>query len=64
MSVGWGPDGFSVLPVLLGVSLIGAGLALVVWTVSLFVRGRGTLAPGTRRRGSSCAGPTGSSATR
>ena len=47
VSVGWGlPDGFSVLPVLLGVSLIGAGLALVVSTVSLFVKeGGGTLAP-------------------
>jgi protein-S-isoprenylcysteine O-methyltransferase Ste14 len=47
VSVGWGlPDGLAVLPVLLGLSLIGAGLALVAWTVTLFVKeGGGTLAP-------------------
>jgi protein-S-isoprenylcysteine O-methyltransferase Ste14 len=47
VSVGWGlPDGLSVLPVLLGIALLGAGLGLVVWTVALFVReGAGTLAP-------------------
>ena len=45
--VGWGlPDGLAVLPALVGVSLVGVGLALFVRTVSLFVTvGRGTLAP-------------------
>lgn len=44
--IGWGGDGLSVLPVLLGLVLIGGGLALWLWTVRLFARvGRGTLAP-------------------
>jgi protein-S-isoprenylcysteine O-methyltransferase Ste14 len=47
VNVGWGlPDGVVVLPLLLGTAWIGCGLALVVWTVSLFVtEGEGTLAP-------------------
>jgi protein-S-isoprenylcysteine O-methyltransferase Ste14 len=45
-AIGWGGDGLGVLPVLLGLVLIGAGLALWLWTVRLFARvGRGTLAP-------------------
>lgn len=45
--VGWGlPGGFALLPVLLGVLLVGLGVALVAWTVSLFsTEGGGTLAP-------------------
>jgi protein-S-isoprenylcysteine O-methyltransferase Ste14 len=45
--VGWGlTDGPAVLAVLLGVALIGLGLALVVWTITLFATiGEGTLAP-------------------
>jgi protein-S-isoprenylcysteine O-methyltransferase Ste14 len=44
--IGWGGDGFAVLPVLLGFVLICAGVALWLWTVRLFARvGRGTLAP-------------------
>lgn len=45
--VGWGlTDGLAALPVLLGLALIGLGLALVVWTIKLFATiGRGTLAP-------------------
>ena len=44
--VGWGGDGLAVLPVLLGLAAIAAGLALWLWTVRLFARiGRGTLAP-------------------
>jgi hypothetical protein len=47
VDVGWSmTDGLAALPVLLGVTLIGLGLALVVWTVKLFATiGRGTLAP-------------------
>jgi protein-S-isoprenylcysteine O-methyltransferase Ste14 len=47
VDVGWGlPRGAAVLPVLLGVALIGAGLVLVGWTVALLATvGRGTLAP-------------------
>ncbi len=46
-NVGWGlAEGPAVLPVLLGIALIGAGFALWLWTVRLFARvGRGTLAP-------------------
>lgn len=46
-NVGWGlPAGVAVLPVLLGLALIGAGFALWLWTVRLFARfGDGTLAP-------------------
>jgi protein-S-isoprenylcysteine O-methyltransferase Ste14 len=46
-TVGWGlPDGLAVLSVLLGIGLIVFGLALVAWTVRLFVTvGHGTLAP-------------------
>jgi protein-S-isoprenylcysteine O-methyltransferase Ste14 len=46
-NVGWGlPGGLAALPVSAGVALIGAGVALVVWTVSLFIaHGEGTLAP-------------------
>jgi protein-S-isoprenylcysteine O-methyltransferase Ste14 len=45
--VGWGLDGAAAaLPVLLGLGLIGAGVALWTWTVRLFARiGKGTLAP-------------------
>ena len=45
--VGWGlPGAFALLPVLLGALLVGLGVALVAWTVSLFAaEGRGTLAP-------------------
>jgi protein-S-isoprenylcysteine O-methyltransferase Ste14 len=45
--VGWGLDGASAaVPVVLGLALIVCGLALVVWTVGLFVtEGQGTLAP-------------------
>src|SRR2546423_9693201 len=44
--VGWGLDGLAAaLPVLLGVALMSAGVALWVWTVGLFARiGAGTLA--------------------
>ena len=47
VDVGWGlPGRLAVLPVLLGAALIGVGLALGAWTVSLFVaEGEGTLAP-------------------
>ena len=39
-------EAFALLPVLLGVLLVGLGVALVTWTVSLFAtEGRGTLAP-------------------
>jgi len=46
-SVGWGLGGaIAAVPVLLGLVLIACGLALVAWTVGLFVReGEGTLAP-------------------
>ncbi|HEX6228042.1 MAG TPA: isoprenylcysteine carboxylmethyltransferase family protein [Solirubrobacterales bacterium] len=46
-NIGWSLAGFaSVLPVLLGIALISAGLLLWLWTVRLFARvGRGTLAP-------------------
>ena len=45
--IGWGLDGVAAaLPVLLGLALIGSGLALWAWTVRLFARiGKGTLAP-------------------
>jgi protein-S-isoprenylcysteine O-methyltransferase Ste14 len=45
--IGWGLDGLvSALPVLAGVALIAAGVALWIWTVRLFARiGKGTLAP-------------------
>lgn len=45
--VGWGlEEALAVLPVLLGLAAIAAGLALWLWTVRLFARvGRGTLAP-------------------
>lgn len=44
---GWGLGGAAaILPVLLGLALIAAGLALWLWTVRLFARvGEGTLAP-------------------
>ncbi|HEY8502342.1 MAG TPA: isoprenylcysteine carboxylmethyltransferase family protein [Solirubrobacterales bacterium] len=46
-NVGWGLSGaVAALPVLLGLTLIGAGFALWLWTVRLFARvGEGTLAP-------------------
>jgi protein-S-isoprenylcysteine O-methyltransferase Ste14 len=45
--VGWGLGGaLAVAPVLAGLVLIGAGIAMWAWTVRLFSRlGRGTLAP-------------------
>ena len=45
--IGWGLDGaLQVLPTILGVALIGAGLALMYRTIALFTReGDGTLAP-------------------
>jgi protein-S-isoprenylcysteine O-methyltransferase Ste14 len=45
--IGWGLEGVAAgLPVLLGLMLIAAGLALWIWTVRLFAQvGRGTLAP-------------------
>lgn len=45
--IGWGLDGaIAVVPVVLGLGLIACGVALVAWTVGLFVReGEGTLAP-------------------
>lgn len=44
---GWGlNDGLALVPVLAGLALIAAGMALWVWTVRLFARvGKGTLAP-------------------
>jgi protein-S-isoprenylcysteine O-methyltransferase Ste14 len=47
VSVGCGlPAGIAWLPVVAGLTLLGLGLALVFWTVKLFVVvGRGTLAP-------------------
>jgi protein-S-isoprenylcysteine O-methyltransferase Ste14 len=46
-SVGWGLESpWAVLPVVTGLALIAAGLALWTWTVRLFDRiGKGTLAP-------------------
>jgi protein-S-isoprenylcysteine O-methyltransferase Ste14 len=46
-NVGWGlPTGVAVMLVLLGITLIGAGFALWLWTVRLLARfGKGTLAP-------------------
>ena len=46
-SIGWGVSWpLAAVPVLIGAALVGAGLILVGWTISLFVRtGRGTLAP-------------------
>lgn len=57
--VGWGWDGVvSVFPVLLGVALITAGVALWTWTVRLFARlGKGTLAPWDPTRRLVVAGP-------
>ena len=45
--IGWGLDGaLQVLPAILGVALMGAGLALMYRTIALFAReGEGTLAP-------------------
>ena len=45
--VGWGLDGaLAAIPVLAGVTLIGAGLVLMYRTITLFARaGEGTLAP-------------------
>lgn len=45
--VGWGlPVGLAASTILLGLTLVGLGVALVVWTVGLFVaEGEGTLAP-------------------
>jgi protein-S-isoprenylcysteine O-methyltransferase Ste14 len=46
-SIGWGLTGIlATLAVLVGLTLIAAGLALWVWTLRLFARiGKGTLAP-------------------
>ena len=45
--LGWGlPGALAAVPIVLGAVLVAAGLALVTWTVELFVReGEGTLAP-------------------
>lgn len=45
--IGWGLDGVAAaLPIVLGLALIAAGLALWTWALRLFARiGRGTLAP-------------------
>jgi protein-S-isoprenylcysteine O-methyltransferase Ste14 len=45
--IGWGLEGVAAaLPVMLGISLIAAGVAIWAWTVRLFARiGQGTLAP-------------------
>ena len=45
--IGWGLDGaLQILPVIAGVALIGAGLALMYRTIALFAHeGEGTLAP-------------------
>jgi protein-S-isoprenylcysteine O-methyltransferase Ste14 len=47
VNVGWGlPAGLAVLPILLGLSLVGVGVVLFVRTVALFATiGQGTLAP-------------------
>jgi len=47
VDVGWGlPRGLALLPALLGVALMGLGLALAARTIALFAaEGRGTLAP-------------------
>ncbi len=47
VSVGWGlPEALALLPVALGLALLGVGATLIAWTIALFVRiGRGTLAP-------------------
>ena len=57
--IGWGLDGVAaVCPVLLGLALIAAGVALWIWTVRLFARiGKGTLAPWDPTRRLVVAGP-------
>jgi protein-S-isoprenylcysteine O-methyltransferase Ste14 len=57
--IGWGFDGIvAALPVLLGLVLTAAGLALWTWTVRLLARiGRGTLAPWDPTRRLVVAGP-------
>jgi protein-S-isoprenylcysteine O-methyltransferase Ste14 len=47
VSVGWGlPGVLAILPVAIGLLLLGVGVTLIAWTIALFVRiGRGTLAP-------------------
>jgi protein-S-isoprenylcysteine O-methyltransferase Ste14 len=57
--IGWGLDGVvSAFPVLLGLALIAAGVALWTWTVRLFARiGKGTLAPWDPTRRLVVAGP-------
>ncbi len=57
--IGWGLDGVvSVFPVLIGLALIAAGVALWTWTVRLFARiGKGTLAPWDPTRRLVIAGP-------
>jgi ABC-type nickel/cobalt efflux system permease component RcnA len=64
--IGWGFEGVvAALPVLLGLALIVAGLALWTWTVRLFARiGRGRSRPGIRRAISSSRAPTCTCATR
>jgi protein-S-isoprenylcysteine O-methyltransferase Ste14 len=58
-NLGWGLGGAAaVLPVLVGLTLTGAGVALWVWTVRLFARiGSGTLAPWDPTRRLVVAGP-------
>jgi protein-S-isoprenylcysteine O-methyltransferase Ste14 len=57
--IGWGLDGAAAAPpVLVGLTLIAAGLALWIWTVRLLARiGRGTLAPWDPTRRLVVAGP-------
>jgi protein-S-isoprenylcysteine O-methyltransferase Ste14 len=47
VNIGWGFSGeLTLLPVIVGLVLIAAGLSLLAWTIGLFaVFGRGTLAP-------------------
>lgn len=53
--VAWPPSPWNIVLPVIGSVLILVGLILMVWTIGLFtVIGKGTLAPGIRRRSSSC----------